>query len=306
METPELVARRRAAGRDGAQPRSTAAWRSWTSRRGRSPGCRPGQACQITWVPGRTRSCGWRPGGHGGTQIVTGGPGRPRGRLHGPSGRVQSRVLPAGLERRALARLGRGGERARARSRRLRDLRLADRPSGRARPSASPTTPGTISGRTSTCPGRLAAPAARRRAGGTHALAHRADVPARRQRPPAVAWLLSYPLEPYVDRGDFPLFLGAVMLSAWYGGLGPGLLTTVVGAFVGVQGARGSGGRQRPAERGGDHPSRRVRAGGAGHLRRVAAPSAARSPAPRPWRPASRARAGRSRRPRTRSGPCSA
>ena len=29
-----------------------------------------------------------------------------------------------------------------------------------------------------------------------------------------VAWLLSYPLEPYVDRGDFPLFLGAVMLSA--------------------------------------------------------------------------------------------
>jgi PAS domain S-box-containing protein len=49
-----------------------------------------------------------------------------------------------------------------------------------------------------------------------------------------VAWLLSYPLEPYVDRGDFPLFLGAVMLSAWYGGLGPGLLTTGVGAVVGV------------------------------------------------------------------------
>jgi hypothetical protein len=43
-----------------------------------------------------------------------------------------------------------------------------------------------------------------------------------------VAWLLSYPLEPYVDRGDFPLYLGAVMLSAWYGGLGPGLLTTLV------------------------------------------------------------------------------
>jgi PAS domain S-box-containing protein len=37
-----------------------------------------------------------------------------------------------------------------------------------------------------------------------------------------------------VDRGDFPLFLGAVMLSAWYGGLGPGLLTTGVGAVVGV------------------------------------------------------------------------
>ena len=56
-----------------------------------------------------------------------------------------------------------------------------------------------------------------------------------------VAWLLSYPLEPYVDRGDFPLYLGAAMLSAWYGGLGPGLLTTVVGAFVGVRALLGSG-----------------------------------------------------------------
>lgn len=52
-----------------------------------------------------------------------------------------------------------------------------------------------------------------------------------------LAWLLSYPLEPYVDRGDYPLFLGAVMLSAWYGGWGPGLFTTVVGAVVGVKGA---------------------------------------------------------------------
>jgi PAS domain S-box-containing protein len=51
----------------------------------------------------------------------------------------------------------------------------------------------------------------------------------------AVAWLLSYPLAPYVDPGEFPLFLGAVMLSAWYGGLGPGLLTTAMGALVGVQ-----------------------------------------------------------------------
>jgi PAS domain S-box-containing protein len=50
-----------------------------------------------------------------------------------------------------------------------------------------------------------------------------------------LAWVLSYPLEPYVDRGDFPLFLGAVMLSAWYGGLGPGLLTTMVGGIVGVK-----------------------------------------------------------------------
>jgi PAS domain S-box-containing protein len=57
----------------------------------------------------------------------------------------------------------------------------------------------------------------------------------------AVAWLLSYPLEPYVDRGDFPLFLGAVMLSAWYGGLGPGLLTTIVGAFAGVTALAASG-----------------------------------------------------------------
>ncbi len=56
-----------------------------------------------------------------------------------------------------------------------------------------------------------------------------------------LAWLLSYPLEPYVDRGDFPLYLGAVMLSAWYGGLGPGLLTTLVGAFVGVRALVGAG-----------------------------------------------------------------
>ena len=55
------------------------------------------------------------------------------------------------------------------------------------------------------------------------------------------AWLLSYPLEPYVDRGDFPLYLGAVMLTAWYGGLGPGLLTTAVGAFVGVRALVGTG-----------------------------------------------------------------
>jgi PAS domain S-box-containing protein len=57
-----------------------------------------------------------------------------------------------------------------------------------------------------------------------------------------LAWLLSYPLEPYVDRGDFPLFLCAVMLSAWYGGWGPGFLTTLVGAFVGVKAAVDTGG----------------------------------------------------------------
>jgi PAS domain S-box-containing protein len=62
----------------------------------------------------------------------------------------------------------------------------------------------------------------------------------------AGAWLLSYPLEPYVDRGDFPLFLGAVMLSAWYGGLGPGLLTTLVGAVVGVKALVGVGADSAP------------------------------------------------------------
>lgn len=61
-----------------------------------------------------------------------------------------------------------------------------------------------------------------------------------------LAWLLSYPLEPYVDRGDFPLYLGAVMLSAWYGGLGPGLLTTLVGAFVGVRALVGAGAESAP------------------------------------------------------------
>jgi PAS domain S-box-containing protein len=49
-----------------------------------------------------------------------------------------------------------------------------------------------------------------------------------------IAWLLSYPLATYVDRDDFPLFLGAVMFSAWYGGPGPGLLTTAIGAVLGT------------------------------------------------------------------------
>jgi PAS domain S-box-containing protein len=62
----------------------------------------------------------------------------------------------------------------------------------------------------------------------------------------AFAWLFSYPLEPYVDRGDFPLYLGAVMLSAWYGGVGPGLLTTFVGAFVGVRALVGTGADSAP------------------------------------------------------------
>jgi PAS domain S-box-containing protein len=45
-----------------------------------------------------------------------------------------------------------------------------------------------------------------------------------------VSWLLG----PLVERSDFPLFLAAVMLSAWYGGLGPGLLATAVGAAAGT------------------------------------------------------------------------
>lgn len=40
------------------------------------------------------------------------------------------------------------------------------------------------------------------------------------------AWLLALLLAPLLDPGGFPLFLGAVMLSAWYGGLGPGLFAT--------------------------------------------------------------------------------
>jgi Tol biopolymer transport system component len=38
----------------------------------------PGQACQITWVPGSDALLWMETRGHGGTQIVTGGPGRPR------------------------------------------------------------------------------------------------------------------------------------------------------------------------------------------------------------------------------------
>lgn len=50
----------------------------------------------------------------------------------------------------------------------------------------------------------------------------------------AAAWLLSLLLEPWIEPSGFPLFLGAVMASAWYGGLGPGLLATVLGALAGT------------------------------------------------------------------------
>ena len=39
----------------------------------------PGQACQITWVPGSDALLWMEAEGNGGTQVVTGGPGRPRG-----------------------------------------------------------------------------------------------------------------------------------------------------------------------------------------------------------------------------------
>lgn len=39
----------------------------------------PGQACEITWMPGASDTLLWmEPEGNGGTQIVSGGPGRPR------------------------------------------------------------------------------------------------------------------------------------------------------------------------------------------------------------------------------------
>ena len=48
------------------------------------------------------------------------------------------------------------------------------------------------------------------------------------------AWLLSQLLAPLIDPSDLPLFLGAVMLSAWYGGLGPGLVATSLGTLAGT------------------------------------------------------------------------
>ena len=45
-----------------------------------------------------------------------------------------------------------------------------------------------------------------------------------------VALGLSFALDPVVEHSPATLFLGAVMLSAWYGGFGPGLLATVSAA----------------------------------------------------------------------------
>ena len=53
--------------------------------------------------------------------------------------------------------------------------------------------------------------------------------------------LLRFP----IDVDAFPLLLGAVMFSAWYGGVGPGLLATVLGAvsgtFFGISSSPGPG-----------------------------------------------------------------
>src|SRR5262245_1946797 len=50
----------------------------------------------------------------------------------------------------------------------------------------------------------------------------------------AGAWLLSLLLASLIDPSDLPWFLGAVMLSAWYGGLGPGLVATFLGTLAGT------------------------------------------------------------------------
>jgi K+-sensing histidine kinase KdpD len=43
---------------------------------------------------------------------------------------------------------------------------------------------------------------------------------------------LSFLLDPLVHQSVFVLFLGAVTVSAWYGGLGPGLLAVALGGFA--------------------------------------------------------------------------
>ncbi|MCC6174013.1 MAG: GAF domain-containing protein [Chloroflexi bacterium] len=48
----------------------------------------------------------------------------------------------------------------------------------------------------------------------------------------ALALLLALALGPWVEGSPFSLFLATVMLSAWYGGLGPGLLATILGGLI--------------------------------------------------------------------------
>src|SRR3954471_20060533 len=47
-----------------------------------------------------------------------------------------------------------------------------------------------------------------------------------------VSTLLTFMLRPFLDRGTMVLYIPAVMVSAWYGGLGPGLLTTLLSAGI--------------------------------------------------------------------------
>lgn len=47
-----------------------------------------------------------------------------------------------------------------------------------------------------------------------------------------LAFLLTRLIHPWVDPNVFPLLFVAVMISAWYGGLGPGLLTTLFGTVA--------------------------------------------------------------------------
>src|SRR5688500_7400388 len=41
-------------------------------------------------------------------------------------------------------------------------------------------------------------------------------------------------LPPWIQDSPFPLFLAAVMVSTWLGGLGPGILATIFGAIGGT------------------------------------------------------------------------
>jgi K+-sensing histidine kinase KdpD len=48
----------------------------------------------------------------------------------------------------------------------------------------------------------------------------------------SVALVIALSIESQVDAGAFVVFLGAVAVSAWYGGLGPGLLATALGTLA--------------------------------------------------------------------------
>jgi Tol biopolymer transport system component len=54
----------------------------------------PGAACQITWRPGSEALLWMESGGNGGTQIMTGGPGRPRGGIMDLPGEYSHEYFP--------------------------------------------------------------------------------------------------------------------------------------------------------------------------------------------------------------------